>query len=77
LEAEIRNLTKAIAEAGHSRSILDEIAVRERKIEAITDRLLSSSAESVEGKISKIRDFVEQQIRNLAGLLTSDPPRAK
>ena len=47
LEREIRNFTDAIADGGYSKSMVDAIAVREREIGAITDRLLSSSAESV------------------------------
>jgi site-specific DNA recombinase len=77
LEGEICNLTKAIAESGHSKFILDEIAVREREIGAITDRLLSSSAESVESRINEIREHVEQEIAGLSSLLCSNPPVAK
>jgi hypothetical protein len=77
LEGEIRNLTKAIAESGHSKFILDEIAVREREIGAITDRLLSSNAESVETRINEIRSHVEQEIAGLSDLLSSNPPVAK
>lgn len=77
LEGEIRNLTKAIAESGHSKFILDEIAVREREIGAITDRLLSSSAESIEGKISQMRSYVERKIQNLTTLFNAQSPAAK
>lgn len=59
----IRNFTKAIAESGHSKNILDEIALREREIGAITGRRLSSSAESIEGQIAKIRLFAEREIQ--------------
>lgn len=77
LEGEIRNLTKAIAEARHSKFILDEIAVRERENGAITDRLLSSSADSFEGKITQIRNYIQQKVQNLSDLLNSDSPVAK
>jgi DNA-binding FrmR family transcriptional regulator len=77
LEGEIRNLTKAIAESGHSRFILDEIALRERQMDAITDRLLSSSPESVAARINEIRNHVEQEIAGLSDLLSSNPPVAK
>lgn len=77
LNGEIRNLTKAIAAAGHSRFILDEIAARERQIDAITDRLLSSSAESVEARTDEIRNFVEREIAGLYALPSSNPPQAK
>jgi hypothetical protein len=77
LEGEIRNFLKAIAESGHSKYILEEVAVREREIGAITDRLLSSSAESIEGKITQIRNFVGQEVQNLSDLLSSESPVAK
>jgi hypothetical protein len=77
LEGEIRNLTKAIAESGHSKFILDEIAVREREIGTITDRLLSSSPESIEGKIAQIRNYIERKIQNLTTLFNAHSPGAK
>jgi hypothetical protein len=77
LEREIRNFTSAIAEGGHSKYILEEIAVREREIGAITDRLLTSSAESIEGRIAEIRQFVEAEIANLSQLLNTNSPLAK
>ena len=77
LKREILNFTNAIAESGHSKYILDEIAVREREVEAITDRLLASSTESVEARISAMRSFVEQEIQKLSNLLTSKSPLAK
>jgi hypothetical protein len=44
LEREIRNFSQAIAEAGHSKYLLEEISAREREIGTITDRLLSAIA---------------------------------
>jgi site-specific DNA recombinase len=77
LEREIRNFTDAIAEGGYSKSMVDAIAVREREIGAITDRLLSSSAESIDGRIAEIRCFVEREIRNLSDLLNTNSPLVK
>jgi site-specific DNA recombinase len=77
LEGEIRNLTNAIAESGQSKFILDEIALREREIGAITDRLLSSSAASIEEKIAQIRSYVERKIENLTSLFNAHSPAAK
>jgi hypothetical protein len=51
--------------------------LRERQLDAITDRLLSSSPESVEARINEIRDHVEQEIAGLSDLLGSNPPVAK
>ena len=77
LEREIQNFTNAIAESGHSKYIIDAIAVREREIGAITDRLLSSSAESLEGRIKAMRHFVERKIQNLSDLLKANSPLVK
>ena len=77
LESEIRNLTRAIAESGHSRFILDEIAVREQKIGAITDRLLSSNPASIEGKIAEMRSYIERKVRGLTDLFNAHSPAAK
>ena len=38
LEREIRNFTAALGESGHAMYVLEEIAIREKKISAITDR---------------------------------------
>jgi site-specific DNA recombinase len=71
LEREVRNLTAAIAESGHSKAILGEIAVREQELGAITDRLLSSTASSIESRISELRRIVEQKVSNLSALLAA------
>jgi hypothetical protein len=77
LEREIRNFTNAIAEGGYSKSMVEAIAVREREIGAITDRLLSSNAESIEGRITEIRGFVGREIQKLSDLLNTNSPLVK
>ena len=77
MEKEIRNFTKAIAESGHSKYILDEIAVREKEIAAITDRLLASSPDSMETRLGDLKHFVEDGVRNLGKLLRENAPLAK
>ncbi len=57
--------------------MVDAIAVREREIGAITDRLLSSSAESVEARIAEIRNLVERGIQNLSDSLNENSPLVK
>ena len=73
-EREIRNFTDAIAEGGNSNSMVEAIAVREREIGAITERLLSSTASSIEGRIAEIRSFVERETQNLSALLNDNSP---
>ena len=77
LEREIRNFTQAIAESGHSKYILEEIAVREREISGITDRLLSSTPDSIQTQIEEIRMLVEGGIHNLHVLCSEESPAAK
>ncbi len=43
----------------------------------ITDRLVSSSSESIEGRITEIQSFVEREIRNLSDLLNTNSPLVK
>ncbi len=77
LEREIRNFTKAIADSGPSKYILDEIVVREKEISVITDRVLASSPDSVETRLVDLRQFVENGVRDLCGLLRENAPLAK
>jgi site-specific DNA recombinase len=77
LEREIRNFTQAIAESGHSKYILQEIAVREKEISAVTDRLLSSTPDSIQNQIEEVRTLVEGGIQNLHQLFSEESPAAK
>src|ERR1035441_2344785 len=77
LEREIRNFTQAIAENGHSKYIIEEIAVREKEISGITDRLLSSTPDSIEAQIGEVRRLVEEGIQNLQSLSRLESPAAK
>ena len=77
LEREIRNYTAAIGESGHSKYILEEIAVREKEISAITDRLLSCSPDSIQAQIDEMRRLVEDGIQNVHRLCNEESPAAK
>ncbi len=77
LEHEIRNFTSAIADSGHSKYILEEIAAREREISAITDRLLSVAPDSIQTKIEEIAGFVSSGIEKLSEALNENSPLAK
>jgi len=77
LEREIRNFTQAIAENGHSKYIIEEIAVRENEISGITDRLLSSTPDSIEAQIGEVRRLVEEGIQNLQSLSKLESSAAK
>ena len=77
LEREIRNFTQAIAQGAHSKYLVEEISVREREIDTITERLLSDGPGSVESHIEGIRTFVVKEISDLRTLLNHDSALAK
>jgi hypothetical protein len=77
LEHEIRNFALAIAESGHSRYILEEIADREKEISAITDRLLSAAPDSIQTKIEEMAAFVSDGIERLSEAFNENSPLAK
>jgi site-specific DNA recombinase len=77
LEAEMRRLVAAVAESGHSKSLLDEIARKESELQGITDRLLSASPESIESRIDEIRKFVLDGLESLRDQLRKDPALAR
>ena len=56
---------------------MQQIATRERELKAITNRLLSSSAESIDGRLREIRGFVECGLADLRTLLKRDTALAK
>jgi hypothetical protein len=67
----------AIAESGRSKALLAEIARKEAELQAITDRLLSASPESIEARIGEIRTFVAIRLGNLRELLRKDSALAR
>jgi site-specific DNA recombinase len=77
LEREIRNLSNAIAEHGHSGYLFEQITARETEIFSITQRQLSASNDSLEAHLDEMRLFVENGIADLSGLLNWDPALAK
>jgi site-specific DNA recombinase len=77
LEKEIQRFAAAIAHGGPLDSLAREIAAREVELKGITNRLLSASATSIDGRLREIRQFVEKGIADLCGLLNSDAALAK
>jgi DNA invertase Pin-like site-specific DNA recombinase len=69
LEKEIRRFTDAVARGGPLDSLVREIAKRESELKAITNRLISTSATSIEGQLQEIRQFVTAGISDLRALL--------
>jgi site-specific DNA recombinase len=77
IEKEIQRFAAAIAHGGPLDSLVQEIATREVELKGITNRLLSASATSIDGRLREIRQFVERGISDLRGLLNRDAGLAK
>jgi hypothetical protein len=77
IEKEIQRFTAAIAHGGPLDSLVHEIATREAELKGITNRLLSVSATSINGRLREIRPFVEKGISDLRCLLNRDSVLAK
>jgi site-specific DNA recombinase len=77
LEAEVRRLVSAVAECGHSKSLLEEIGRKEAELQAIVDRLLSTTPESIESRVGEIRNFVASRLTNLRDQLRKDTALAR
>jgi hypothetical protein len=77
LEGEIQKFMAAIAEHGHSKAMLEQIAIREREVAAITDRLLAATPDSIQARVEEIRLLVEEGVANLRDLLNEKAPMAK
>lgn len=72
LEAEIRRLIAAVAESGHSSSLLEEIGRKEAELHGIADSLLSATPESVASRVGEIRSFVAHGLADLRKLFRKD-----
>ena len=77
LEAEVHRLVSAVAESGHSTSLLEEIGRKEAELHGITDRLLSATPDSIESRVREIRTFVTSGLNNLRDLLREDTALAR
>jgi site-specific DNA recombinase len=77
LEAEVRRLVSAVAESGHSKSLLEEIGRKEAELQSITDRLVSATPESIESRVGEIKSFVTSGLNDLRGLLRKDTALAR
>lgn len=73
LEAEIGNLTAAVAESGHSPALLRAIAQREDDLRSITDRLLSEGEDSIEKDLAGLKALVTERIDKLEQLIGISP----
>ena len=77
LEGEVKNLTRAIADGHYSAAIMAEITEKEGELRGITDKLLEARPDSIRGRVEEIRTFALGRLKDLRGLLNSDPVTAK
>ena len=77
LESEIQKFMAAIAEHGHSKSMLEQIAIREKEVESISNRLLETSSDSIQTRVEEVRKFVQEGIADLRTLLSDNTSLAK
>jgi hypothetical protein len=77
IEQELTRLAAAIAESDHSRFVLDAMAVRERELDQLAERLRVATRGNVERHPGSIRDFVKTRLSDLLGLLHTDTVRAR
>ena len=77
LDGEIQKFMSAIAEHGHSKSMLEQVSIREKEVAFITDRLLASTPDSMQSRIEEVKLLVERGISDLRNLLNENPSLAK
>jgi site-specific DNA recombinase len=77
LKGEIANLSRAIAESGHSSGLLAELSAGERELESISDEIFSAEGEGIEARLEEIEKFAMRRLRDIRSLLMADVPRVK
>jgi hypothetical protein len=77
LEKELTNLIGAIADTGHTPSMTEAIAKRERELHTITQQLLGNQQQAVMPQLSELRNFIIERLTNIRTLVTSDVERAR
>lgn len=69
LEAELKNLSRAIADGMDSPSIRAAITERETEISAITSKTLGQKKRSVHAQVKRLRRFVRDSVGDIRALL--------
>lgn len=73
----IVNLTNVIARGDFSPALRAALMEREQEIADSTAKIFEAKPDSVTSRVSNIRGLVEQRMKDLAGLLNGDAPRAR
>jgi hypothetical protein len=77
LKGEIGNLAGVIAAGRHSPALLAELEKRERRLEDISDELLSTDGRGIDARLKEIEAFVLSGLRGIQGRLAGEVARAK
>jgi hypothetical protein len=77
LEGELANLTHALARGQLSPTIMSAIAEREREISDITERVVSSSKDSIRTRVAAMRAAAKSKLKDLRALLGGDVAAAR
>jgi hypothetical protein len=72
LETELRRYAEALGVGGNMPAIIGAMKVRQGELDSITERLLSTSPDSIEARLADIRRFVTRRILDLRELLSKD-----
>jgi cell division protein FtsB len=72
LDAEIQNLTRAVADGMDSPSLRKAITEREAEISQLTAKTLGRGKDSVHSQVRNLRKFVQSAMGDLRRLLTSN-----
>jgi chromosome segregation ATPase len=76
LEAEIANLTRALADA-YSSALTGELARREKELAELNARLISGGPGSIQATMKELRQRITTRLTDIRSLLSSDAPRAR
>jgi hypothetical protein len=77
LQEKAKRISEAIAEAGHSPTLLSSLAGLERKIAEIDSRIEAHRPLDLAAEVGEIREFVYSNVTHLKGLLRGDVAKAK
>ena len=77
LEYQLQRLAAAVAEGGHSSSLLQAIAERDKELLEVNERLLPLDSRPADTQIGELRQFVARRLADLRQLLYSDVTRAR
>ena len=77
LEREIGNLANFVAQGDYSPGLRGALVDREREISDITAKLLEARPDSLQTKLRNIRALVESRMKDVRGMLNSDPARVR